>query len=259
MSEAKPRSTEGIGVRGLLIASLVGGLAAFAAGPASAEIISVQFQNSQGFADPAINYSGVEPDAAAADAQFASSSQWNHLAEPYVVDDGTVYFPGLIDSIGANSGAGLSISQIRGGFNNGSVLPVTYLFSFQSTQNFTIVGLAPNQDFTLFLYAFNSGEFPNSRGAVFTVGGASFDTADGTTSSADSAAVTGFITGMTSPIGTIDGTWAFDAENSEGEIDWSGFQLAVTTLAVMVPEPGTMALLASGLALLGVVRTKRSQ
>ena len=68
-----------------------------------AEIISVQFEClGFGCPTPAVNFSRVEPDAAAADSQFSSSNQWNHLGQPYATAR-AVSFPNLINSTGANS------------------------------------------------------------------------------------------------------------------------------------------------------------
>jgi hypothetical protein len=214
-------------------------------------LISVQFQGSNG----PINFQGVEPDAAAADASFANSSQWNHL----VADGSTTTFPNLLTSTGANSGVSLSVDPFSG-YNDGSHnLPDTYFYQLAfsgSSFPFTISGLDPNQTFTLFLYGFNSVHSANDRGEIFTVGSSTFTTATGHASSLDPThAVDGFITGVTSANGTVSGAWAFDPLNRANEIDWSGFQLDVSS-AVATPEPGTLVLLAGGLGLLIRVRAR---
>jgi hypothetical protein len=217
-------------------------------------IISAQFQ---GTAAPILNFQGVEADAAAADAAFANSNQWNHLQPT-----GGTTFANLITSTGANSGASFS-TQFVYGYNAGSHnLPDDYFYQYGSNGSstpFTISGLAPNESFTLFLYAYNSVHSANDRGEIFTVGSSTFDSATGNASTADPThAVDGFITGVTDSTGTISGTWALDPSNSSGETDWSGFQLDVSS-AVAAPEPGTIVLLAGGLGLmiLGMRRIKK--
>ncbi len=216
-------------------------------------IISIQLQGTSG----PVNFQGVEADAAAADAAFANSDQWNHLQPT-----GGTTFSNLITSTGADSGASFT-TQFIYGYNAGSHnLPDTYFYQYESnglSQPFTISGLAPNESFTLFLYAYNSQSSANDRGESFTVGSSTFDSATGNPSSLDPThAVDGFITGVTSSTGTISGTWSFDPSNHSGETDWSGFQLDVSS-AVAAPEPGTVALLAGGLGLivLGMRRTKK--
>ena len=206
-------------------------------------IISVQFQGT----NSPVNFQGVEADAAAADAAFANSNEWNYL-QP----SGTT-FPDLITSTGAASGVSFSTQYVYG-YNAGTHdLPDDYFYQYiqnASSTPFTITGLAPNEDFTLFLYAYNSVNSENDRGEIFTVGSSSFDSATGNPASLDPThAVDGFITGVTSSNGTISGTWAFDPSNDSGEIDWSGFQLDVSS-PVAAPEPGTIVLLASGLGLM---------
>ena len=133
-------------------------------------------------------------------------------------------------------------------------MPDTYFYQYGSSTPFTISGLAPNEDFTLFLYAYNSVHSANDRGEIFTVGSSTFDSATGNPSSLDPThAVDGFITGVTGSDGTISGMWAFDSSNQSGEIDWSGFQLDVSS-SVALPEPGSIALLAGALGLLILVR-----
>jgi hypothetical protein len=120
-----------------VFASLVGCLACAGSASLHAEIISVQFEClGFGCPTPAVNFSGVEPDAAAADSQFSSSNQWNHLGQPYATA-GAVSFPNLINSTGANSGVGLNIATIDGGYNEGAKLPDTYFYSSTTPQNFT--------------------------------------------------------------------------------------------------------------------------
>lgn len=209
-------------------------------------IISVQFQ---GVNKVPLNYSGVEPDAAAADAAFAGSNEWNHVQVDRYVPQWS-----LTDSTGANSGAILSISNYNAGYNAGNdTVPDTYLdaYDFSGTsRTFTFTGLAPNQNFTLFLYAFNSGNSHNDRAENFAVGSSVFDTTTANTTSESTLAVDGVIAGVTSSTGTIDGTWAFDSANHTHEIDWSGFQLAVTDpVTSAVPEPATNVLIGVALAL----------
>jgi hypothetical protein len=214
-------------------------------------VISAQFQGT----NAPVNFQGVEPDAAAADAAFANSNQWNHL-QPNVAGA----YTNLITSTGAASDVSFSTQYVFG-YNAGSHdLPDTYFYQY--VQNaystpFTISGLAPNEDFTLFLYAYNSVNSANDRGEVFTVGSSTFDSATGNPATLDPThAVDGFITGVTSSNGTISGTWAFDASNSSGEIDWSGFQLDVSSAVVAAPEPGSIVLLASALGLT-ILRRRR--
>jgi PEP-CTERM motif len=208
-------------------------------------IFSVQFQGVNG----PVNFQGAEADAATADAAFASSNQWNHFQpgnNPFTAN--------LITSTGATTGASFSTGY-AGGYNDGShALPDSYFFQYNDSgpsTSFTISGLAPNGNFTLFFYAYNSVHATNDRGAIYTVGTSSFTTATGNASSEDPThAVDGFITGVTSSAGTISGTWNLDPSNQVGEIDWSGFQLDVSS-AVAAPEPSTIAFIAGGLLIFG--------
>src|SRR5580698_8468506 len=106
-------------------------------------IISAQFQGT----NSPVNFQGVEPDAAAADAAFANSDEWNHLQPNGVVP----YTTNLITSTGANSGASFS-TQFVYAYNTGSQdLPDTYFYQYEQnglSTPFTISGLAPNENFT---------------------------------------------------------------------------------------------------------------
>ncbi|HEX7363103.1 MAG TPA: hypothetical protein VF283_21650 [Bryobacteraceae bacterium] len=96
-------------------ALLTAGCLSLGAGSLYADtIISAQFENSDGFSFPAVTYSGVEPDAAAADPAFANSNVWNALQAKFS-QSGMVSFSNLVDSAGADTGAALSISHIDGG------------------------------------------------------------------------------------------------------------------------------------------------
>ena len=219
-------------------------------------IYSVQFENNQGFNHPAVNFSGVEPDAAAANANFSHSNVWNHLAA-----SGGAFSSSLVESTGGSAGAQLSIQPIDGAFNAAASFPDTYFLSFFNS-SFTISGLERDSAFTLFLYAFNAdliggGDF---REAVFTVDNSSFDSANGTPSSLDPRNVTtGDVTGVTSATGSITGTWHIGPNNPgpDPEIDWAGFQLDVASRAASVPEPATLALLGTGLMVLAGAAWRR--
>jgi len=219
-------------------------------------IYSVQFENSIGVAHPAVNFSGVEPDAAAADANFSHSNVWNHFA----ASGRQTFSSSLVDSTGGSAGAQFSIS-IDGAFSAEASLPDTYFFSFFNS-TFTISGLERDSAFTLFLYSFNDTLIGSDgfREQVFTVGNSSFDSADGMPSSLDPNNVTtGDITGVTSPTGSITGTWHIGPNNpgTNPEIDWAGFQLDVASRAASVPEPATLALLGTGLMVLAGAAWRR--
>src|SRR5262249_744895 len=104
-------------------------------------IYSVQFEN--GVGRPAVTFSGVKQDAAAADANFSHSNVWNHFAAS---GPGT-FSSSLVDSTGGSAGAQLSI-DINGAFNAAASLPDTYFFSFLNS-SFTISGLERDSPFTL--------------------------------------------------------------------------------------------------------------
>lgn len=221
-------------------------------------IYSVQFENNQGTSVTAVNFSGVEPDAAAADAtlgtHFSQSNVWNHLGAR--LSQAGAFSSSLVDSTGAATGAQLSISHIDGAYNSDFSLPDTYFYS-GSNSSFTINGLAPDSAFTLFLYAFNNNP-TLFRDEVFTVGNSSFDSAQGTASSLDRNATVGAVTGVTSATGSITGTWDFGANNTQTEIDWAGFQLDVASPApAPVPEPATLALFGTGVLLLAGAARRR--
>ncbi len=212
-------------------------------------IISGQFYDSAALNGAATIYSGVEPDAATADSQFHNSNIWNGLGISYYFAGGAVSFSNLVASTGANTGAGLIISEVNGAYNGTPALPDTYAFAY-SPSTFTFSGLPSDQGFTLFLYCYD--ELGN-REEVFTVGASSFDTANGNPSSEDPvSAVTGIITGVTSATGTISGTWAAGSSNNSlsPEIDWSGFQLDIAS-PTATPEPAAFALFGLGLFVLG--------
>jgi len=211
-------------------------------------IISGQFYDTAATNGAATIYSGVEPDAAAADSQFNNSNTWNGLGISFNFPGGSVSFTNLVASTGTNTGDSLSISDVNGAYNAGArTLPDTYAFA-NGPHIFTFSGLPSNQSFTLFLYAYDQ---LGNREAVFTVGASSFDTANGNASSEDAVSgVTGAITGVTSATGTISGAWAPGSSNTGGEIDWSGFQLDIAS-PTATPEPAAFALFGFGVLVLG--------
>ncbi|MGH9584258.1 MAG: hypothetical protein ACRD4O_15140 [Bryobacteraceae bacterium] len=100
-------------------------------------VISAQFENSQRVATSATTYSGVEPDAAAANPAFASSNVWNALQAP-TFQSASVSFSNLLNSTGADSGAGLSISHIDGRIQQWQRHAARYLSVFVRQPDFRL-------------------------------------------------------------------------------------------------------------------------
>jgi hypothetical protein len=138
-------------------------------------IISAQFENNNNSGVPAVNFSGFEPDAVAADSAFSESDVWNHLAAGFV-QSGPISFSNLVNSTGTATGASLGISFISGGFNSSPGLPATYIYSGEASQTFLFTGLPPDESFLLFLYAYTDFGL---REATFSVSSSNFNTIDG--------------------------------------------------------------------------------
>ncbi len=112
---------------------------------------------------------------------------------------------------------------------------------------FTIAGLTPGGAYSLYLYAVgDSSQGGGTHGSIFSFN--NFTTTYTSTGTATSGFVLGgdyvVVSGLTaSPSGQINGQWE-DTGSGAWAAPFNGFQLISTT----VPEPGTLALLAAGLA-----------
>lgn len=168
-------------------------------------------------------------------------------------------FSNLVDSTGAATGVGLSLTgsvKAFSGFNNPSTdaLRKDYIF-FNSPSNpatslsWEITGLVACAAYDFFAYG---GDASSSRGWIMRVdkGGSSDKTVAGLSGTASFAGViadgSGRITGSVLPSG--DGITAI-------EVDWAAFQLLALPPAT-VPEPGTSALLVVGLMGLGAAQAR---
>ena len=215
-------------------------------------IVSVQFGGLT-TAAPFIPFTGAEPDAVMANTDFETASQWNYVRRD--ARQGTAFSVPLYTSTGVNTGIQFSTTA-DGGENLGGSVPTTDIFILNSQYApsvFTITGLAPSSNFTLFLYGqyyFNSESYTSTN---IQVGDASFHSVTGNPSSQyPNFGRDGYITGITSSSGSIQGTWA-QTQNGFTPQTWAGFQLDVAS----APEPATYVSLGGAIALLGFLRWRR--
>ena len=210
------------------------------------------------------DFSGVEANAAAADADFAVANVWNiaglssHFTDAAGSADTDPSWTNLVDSTGAMTGAGFSITGVVIGTDVVGVgaesgLNEDGLFFDNTTANgtptsetisFEISGLVAGTSYKLYLNQLDVATWlgsPQNRsmsGLVDTNG-------DGTPNEAYQMDFPGvLITGTVAADGIIRATAERTANDDSvpTEPDWAGLQISGT----FVPEPGSLALLSLG-------------
>ncbi len=243
--------------------SLIAGLAAAMVSPACADVIRVDFQPNAPFVGhPPVNFTGVESQAAAANAIFGSngSNTWNYPAISPTSSTTNPSFSNLVDSAGTATGVSIAFTGTVDSANDGAVnnsgsngLENDYFLinipGGSTSALYKIGGLPANTTVAFYLYSpnFSLYDSPNpvdqpSRGYTLTANGELITVASGSDDNALADV-------KTDALGDISGTWA--TPGNEG--DWSGFQIAWTANQTAAPEPWSTGLLLCGIGLLTFV------
>ncbi len=224
---------------------------------AQANLISVDFQwdgdGNHDFQQAAPRYfTGVEASAAAANPLFAAANVWNYaetdVAYTYLTYSGS--YPSLVDSTGAATSVGLSVVGADSGgyysYNSkwpGDDLRNDYLMLLSPNTATSLLwdlsGLSPNAPYAFYFYNTKVDVNGIDISAPFNM---LVDTnGDGDLGDETAYHVSGdgiLATAVSDANGVICGEML---PHTDGAGGWSGFQIA------LVPEPSTLALLATGL------------
>jgi hypothetical protein len=218
------------------------------------------------------DFSGVEANAAAANAAFSSANVWNALRVGNFLEPATTNptFNALKDSAGNVTGVTLSITGSIYGFDFVDFYGVSPadalrhdMFFFNSrfatpTIDWAITGLVANAEYRFYAYGTRADEVRLFDMLVDTNGDGLFT--DETSKALGSTALDSqhyqdayFASVFADANGIIHGR----GTGRQGlEANWSGFQLA--RVDATVPEPGTLALLGLGLFGLGLSRRRKA-
>ena len=211
-----------------------------------AEVIRIDLQgNASGGGFEYLDYTGVEEQAAAADARFGSdgTDAWNHLSvASYPIYTSNPSFAGLVGSAGHPTGVAFSLEGLTTTASDNpldadgsNALQNDYLVVLgTATIGYTISGLPADTLVSFVNYS-----------PTFGAGGRGYDlTANGISAHVGTPTENMVITSIwSSATGTILGT--FTTRNGEG--DWSGFQLAYATAAIPEPQAWGMMILGFGM------------
>ncbi len=188
------------------------------------------------------------------------NNYWNYLVDP---SNNPASFPvgTLYDSTDTATAVTVAFSEFSGSSFGGSASPSVpapytdllgnaFYAHSGSVGGFTISGLTPNATYELYLYGVSVNSNGTSRGAEWSFnGGATYPYATSGTQWSTLAAGVNYVVAsvQANASGQIVGEWAANPAATDPAYGFfSGFQLI--SGGAPVPEPGTLALLATGLA-----------
>ncbi|MDX2109438.1 MAG: PEP-CTERM sorting domain-containing protein [Verrucomicrobiota bacterium] len=189
---------------------------------------------------------------AAATDPAGATALWNGISNDTFGGMPNLGATNLLDSTGAASGLGISVSDMGGGYSgSGNALLNDYLYINSGTNNqvVTISGLNNSASYDLFIYGMGDN---GGQGSTFTIAGNSLQTSNNPRDGSVFVEGNNFVkfANLTPTAGGLTINWTLGPDGSNGALN--GIQIVSS-----IPEPSTYAALAGIIILLVAIARRR--